>query len=156
MRRMPAVQDDYYYACGLLFHVASRQVLLQHRTATAPVNPNVWELIGGGREIADNGDPGSTWVREVQEEIGVVLERDQIHPLADYLTPTMRIRRCVYWCEWSSLTTEFVIEEADGVGWFSVEEALGLPDLAKGARRDLLTFAQSLGLADSLDSGDLT
>ena len=141
------MDEAYSYACGLLYHVGSRQVLLHHRDANAPTNPNTWALIGGGREPEDGGDPVLTWMREVEEEIGVVLERDLIRFLADYLKPGTRRRRCVFYYEWPSLDTEFVIGEGDGVGWVTVEEALALPDVTAGTKQDLVTFVSELNVS---------
>ncbi|HEV2123117.1 MAG TPA: NUDIX domain-containing protein [Chloroflexota bacterium] len=133
-----------YYCCGTLYHAAYQSVLLHHRDPHAPVNPNTWALFGGGSEPADGGDPAITWIREMQEELGVHLSREQIIPLCDYLNPRSGLYRYVCYASWPSRDTQFQLGEGDGYAWFTLDEALTHPDLTSGTRTDLLRLGEYL------------
>lgn len=49
---------------------------------------------------------------------------------------------------WPSLDEDFVLTEGQRYGWFTIDEALGLPDLADYAREDLLLFRERLARGD--------
>jgi len=73
-----------YGAFGVLYHPATRQVLLNRRGVDAPTNPDTWGLFGGGAEVEDRGDPLTTWCREVREELGITLDPARAIPLTAY------------------------------------------------------------------------
>lgn len=136
----------FYYATGFLYHPLSRQVLLHRRDHLAPANPDTWSLIGGGSEPEDQDDPVATWLREVWEEIGVALSLDAVRSLRDYLNPRHGTHRYVFYVEWPTLSTDaFVLGEGIGVAWFPLAQALALPDLTPGARKDLIFFERMNG-----------
>jgi 8-oxo-dGTP pyrophosphatase MutT (NUDIX family) len=109
--------------------------------------PNWWSFFCGGPEAVDGGDPATTWRREIQEEIGVLLDASQIAALSAYVDPRYAKPRHVFVGEWPDLSTAFVLGEGDGIDWFSLDEALGLPDLPDVAKQDLHRFARERGLA---------
>jgi 8-oxo-dGTP pyrophosphatase MutT (NUDIX family) len=111
--------------------------------------PNCWSFFCGKPELVDGGQPMAAWRREIQEEIGVTLAADQIIPLGDYVDPRYGVRRHVFAAAWPDLTTTFVLGEGDAVAWFSIKEALALPDLPQVAKDDLRRFAQSSRLRGS-------
>jgi 8-oxo-dGTP pyrophosphatase MutT (NUDIX family) len=98
-----------------------------------PLNPNRWGLFGGGAEEVDAGDPVATWCRELEEELGIVVVPTRVRALGERLWPDGSLEHLFYY-EWPSLGTDFVLAEARGVAWFTFEAALGLPDLTAGAR----------------------
>jgi 8-oxo-dGTP pyrophosphatase MutT (NUDIX family) len=131
-----------YSTCGFLYHRPTRQVLLHHRDAKAPVFPNVWSLFCGGSEPEDGGDPAATWRREMREELGVTLAEEQIVPLWVAPSPVSGRPRHVLYADWPDLDGPFVLGEGDGFGWFALGDALRLPDLPPVVREDLRRFAQ--------------
>ncbi|HEV2126885.1 MAG TPA: NUDIX domain-containing protein [Chloroflexota bacterium] len=136
-----------YYAIGTLYHVATRRVLLHHRDAHAARSPNRWAFFGGAGEAADAGDPITTWLREMQEELGITLDRAGVVALCAYPDPVYAIRRYVYYAPWPSRDTSFQLSEGDGYAWFTLEEALRLTDLTPNARADLLRLRDRLNRA---------
>lgn len=138
-----------YYSTGTLYHVATRSVLLHHRDAHAVRSPNRWSFFGGACETADAGDPVTTWLREIQEELGVTLHRVDVVALCDYPDPVYTIRRYVFYAPWPSKDTQFQLAEGDGYAWFTLDEALRLSDLTPNARADLLRLRSSMGGAQA-------
>jgi 8-oxo-dGTP pyrophosphatase MutT (NUDIX family) len=142
---------DLYTAGGYLLHPGSGKVLLHHRDASAPRYPNVWAGFGGRSEDRDGGDPAATWQREMREELGISLTREQIVPLYDQRSPYTGRRRYLFYATWPTLDETFILGEGDGFGWFEIEEALEKPDLQDLARGDLSTLRErlaALGLAN--------
>lgn len=114
-----------YGSGGLLYHAATRQVLLQHRTADAPAYPGQWGLFGGGEEPDDRGDPIATWCRELREELGIALDPMLITPLGE-TTGRNGAPHHLFAYPWPAPTLDFVLGEGQGFAWFTLEEALGL------------------------------
>ena len=131
-------------AVGFLYHAASGKVLLHLRGADAPPNPGKWAFFGGRCEPEDGGDLLATWRREMREELGVTLDRARIvslrHGIYDDGT-----RWHDFYSAWPSLDEDFVLTEGQRCAWFTLDESLGLPDLAEYAREDLHLFRERLG-----------
>ena len=136
-----------YITGGFLYHPGARKVLLHRRSAEAPRYPNAWASFGGWSEAEDRGNPVHTWRRELREELGITLQPEQAVPLYDYVDPRIGLRRYIFYCEWPSLTMDFALGEGDGFGWFTVDEALRLPDLTDVDREDLLVLRDTLGVS---------
>ena len=131
-------------AVGFLYHVASGKVLLHLRAADAPPNPGKWAFFGGRCEPEDGGDPLATWCREMREELGVTLDPARVVSLC-YGTYDDGTRWHDFYCEWPSLDEDFVLTEGQRYAWFTLDEALILPDLADYAREDLRFVRECLG-----------
>jgi 8-oxo-dGTP pyrophosphatase MutT (NUDIX family) len=129
-----------YASAGFLYHAASGQVLLHHRDANAAYYPETWAAFGGRNEPEDGGDPAVTWRREMREELGVTLARDQIQFLRTYINPHVGRRRYIFCAEWPSLEDRFTLGEGDGYAWFPLDTAIALPDLMELARGDLIVL----------------
>ena len=140
--RLPAVATGRYSTCGFLHHRPSRQVLLHHRDAKAPVFPNVWSFFCGGSEPEDGGSPAATWRRELREELGVTLAAEQVVHLWVAPSPVSGRPRHVLYAAWPELRGPFVLGEGDGFGWFALEDAVRLPDLPAVVEADLRRFVQ--------------
>jgi 8-oxo-dGTP pyrophosphatase MutT (NUDIX family) len=140
---------DKYFAGGFLFHPQSGKVLLQWRGTKTSSNPNTWCFLGGWSEEGDRGNPRVTWCREMHEEIGVVIDPKHIVLLCDYLPTSNPYHRYIFYREWPTVAEDFPLPEDEedlaAVKWFTVEEALALPDLlTNGTRRDLTLFQERL------------
>jgi len=110
---------ELYGSVGVLYHRASGKVLLHHRDGKAPHYANLWAGFGGLGEPEDGGDPVATWQREMREELGIELRREQIVPLREYISPHSGRPRYIFYVLWPTLDTEhFVLGEGDGFGWF--------------------------------------
>ncbi len=130
-------------AVGFLYHAASGKVLLHLRGADAPSNPVKWAFFGGRAEPEDRGDLLATWCREMHEEIGVTLDPVRVVSLL-HGTYDDGTRWHAFYCEWPSPDEVLVLTEGDRYGWFTLDEALSLPDLADYAREDLHLFRERL------------
>lgn len=49
-----------------------------------------------------------------------------------------------FYCEWPSLAETFTLTEGQRYAWFTLDEALSLPELADYAREDLCLFRRHL------------
>jgi len=128
-------------AVGFLYHVASGKVLLHLRSIDAPPSAGKWAFFGGRSEPEDGGDLLVTWCREMREEIGVTLDPARVMPLRHGIYDDGRRWRD-FWSEWPSLDEDLVLTEGQRYAWFTLDEALSLPDLADYAREDLLLFRE--------------
>jgi 8-oxo-dGTP pyrophosphatase MutT (NUDIX family) len=130
-------------AVGFLYHAASGKVLLHLRSVDAPPSAGKWAFFGGHSEPEDGGDLLATWCREMREEIGVTLDPARAVSLRQGAFDDGR-RWHDFYSEWPSLEEDFVLTEGQRYGWFTLDEALSLPDLAEYAREDLLLFRERL------------
>ena len=126
-------------AVGFLYHAASHKVLLHLRGADAPPNPGKWAFFGGRAEPEDSGDLLTTWCREMREELGITLDPARVVSLR-HGTYENGTRWHDFYYEWPSLDEAFVLTEGQRYAWFTLDEALGLPDLADYAGEDLRLF----------------
>lgn len=143
--------DTLCVALGFLYHRASRSVLLQLKSDSAPWFPGLWELFGGRMEAEDANDPVTTWRRELTEELGATVPAEQVRPVDDYVNE-YGIRQVVFYAAWPLLQQDFHLTEGAGYGWFPVDDALRLPNLSPLARRDVLTFARAVSRHAAGDS----
>lgn len=134
----------HYASGGVLFHAATRQLLLQHRTDDAPVYPGQWGLFGGGEEPEDGGDPVATFRRELGEELGVTLDPALLRSLGK-TTGRNGAPRHLYAYPWPAPTHDFVLGEGQGFAWFTIDEALSLAQLIPLAAECLLLLVVALG-----------
>lgn len=126
-------------AVGFLFHAASGKVLLHLRDADAPPNAGKWAFFGGHEEPEDSGNLLTTWCREMREELGVVFDPLRVVSLR-HGTYDDGTQWHDFYCEWPSLDEDFVLTEGQRYAWFTLDEAISLPNLARYAREDLCLF----------------
>ncbi|MDP9352218.1 MAG: hypothetical protein M3P51_11825 [Chloroflexota bacterium] len=69
----------------------------------------------------------------MREELGIVVTPARVRALGERMWRDGTLEYLFY-CEWPSLSIDFVLAEAQGVAWFTFEAALELPDLTAGAR----------------------
>jgi 8-oxo-dGTP pyrophosphatase MutT (NUDIX family) len=79
----------------------------------------------------------------MREELGVVVDPAGVVPLCDYVN-RLGNHRYVFYCRWPSLAEDFVLGEGEAFRWFAVDDALALPNLTDGTRRDLALFRDRL------------
>lgn len=130
-------------AVGFLYHVESGKVLLHLRAADKPPSAGLWAFFGGRSEPEDGDDLLATWLREMQEELGVTLDPAEVVSLR-HGAYADGARWHDFFCEWLKLDEEFVLTEGQCYAWYALDEALALPDLAEYARADLQLFRDGL------------
>jgi len=115
--------------------VRDDRVLLCHRSADHRWYPDVWDLAGGHVDAGET--PASALVRELREELGVVIEEPVEPELARIVTDGFDLR---IWLvrQWTGEPTNTAPDEHDDVAWFGTAELAGL-HLADESFRSLIT-----------------
>jgi len=132
-------------AVGFLFHAASGKVLLHLRDVDKPPAAGLWAFFGGRAEPEDGGDLLATWCREMQEELGVTLDRERAI-LLGHGTNDDGMHWHDYAYAWPTLDESFVLTEGQRYAWFTVDEALSLPEseIAAYVRDDLRRYQEQI------------
>jgi isopentenyl-diphosphate delta-isomerase len=71
---------DWHRAVHVWVVNSQKQILLQKRSATKELSPNLWDLSMGGH-ISAGEDPVTAALRELQEELGMQVNREQLEYL---------------------------------------------------------------------------
>ncbi len=130
------------FAAGCFLYDRDRQsVLLHKRDGNAPVNPSKWAFFGG------HGEPGETDVacclRELAEEIGLVLQAADLRRLRSYMNTEAGQYRVVFYVEKRVELDQLVLGEGEGFAWIELSKVDEL-DLSARARDDLRYFCQHI------------
>lgn len=124
----------HHVVAGLL--VDADEIFLCHRSAGRPWYPNVWDLPGG--HVEENETPRVALVRELHEELGIVIPEPTDPPFAHLLQSDFD---CRIWVvrEWTGVP-HVASGEHDDMGWWSPEATEDL-SLAVESYRPLLRRA---------------
>lgn len=137
--QIPAADSFPGFAGAVIFNPLTKKVLMHHRDAKAPINPNLWGFFGGKIEVGES--PTEALIRELKEEIGLEVLGQTIKPLSEYVAnfPERPTHRHTFIIRTQVDKDSLALTEGAGLDWFSVEEALKL-DLTKHTRQDLEYF----------------
>ena len=126
-----------FWGGGFLYDPDTSRVLLHLRDGNTPHNPHQWAFFGGSSE----GDEsfGECFVREMKEEIGLVIPPERAIYLRDYLRTDESLHRAVFYAESNVPIERLTLGEGAGFRWFAWDE---LPhyDLTAHTRKDLDYF----------------
>lgn len=137
-----AIKKKRFWAGAVLYHPEKRMILMQHRDAAAPTNPDTWALFGG---VGENGESAEVCLRrELSEELGFDFSSIPFVPLHDYLIEHLGMWRFVYWANVSLEKELFVLGEGAGFDWVPLEQARNLNLAGLATRRDIEAFSQVL------------
>ncbi len=105
----------HHVVAGLL--VDANKVFLCHRSASHPWYPSVWDLPGG--HVEENEVPPVALVRELHEELGIVIPEPTDPAFAQLQQPDFD---CRIWVvrEWIGIP-HIASDEHDDVGWWHLE-----------------------------------
>lgn len=121
-----------------MYHPEKRAVLLQHRDAKAPTNPNKWALFGGVGEADET--PEQCLRRELKEELGYDFSDTLFEPLHDYVVEHLKMRRYVFFAVVDFEKEACALNEGQGFEWVALTDALKLDLSGAATRRDIEAF----------------
>jgi 8-oxo-dGTP diphosphatase len=107
--------------------VRSQKILLGHRSATRAYYPNVWDVFGGHVELGEQHQ--QTLIRELQEELGITpTQWSYLQTISFFSEPSDQVTVYLYLVtDWTGTPMNRQLEEHSAIGWFSLEQATGLP-----------------------------
>jgi 8-oxo-dGTP diphosphatase len=104
----------------------SDRILLGRRSAARAFYPDVWDVFGGHVEPGEHHQ--ATLVREMQEDLDITPTRwTFVETLTRPLPADLLIVHLYLVTAWSGVPVNRQSEEHSEIGWFSLEEAIGLP-----------------------------
>jgi 8-oxo-dGTP pyrophosphatase MutT (NUDIX family) len=126
----------HHVVAGLL--VDADRIFLCHRSAGRRWYPNVWDLPGG--HVEENEAPSVALVRELHEELGIVIPEPTDQAFVHLEQPDFE---CRIWVvrEWTGIP-HIASDEHDDMGWWPPEATDDMP-LAVESYRPLLQRAVS-------------
>lgn len=130
-----------FYAGGFLYNPKTKEVLLHKRDGKTKINPNKWAFFGGLNE--NNETPKETFIREVEEELGIKLSDGNIVHLCDYLNTDLDTYRYVFYAKSELNKNEMILGEGAGFGWIPLNAVFDY-DLTDKTVNDLKIFIKSL------------
>jgi mutator protein MutT len=107
--------------------IRSQKILLGHRSARRTFYPDVWDVFGGHVEPGEQHE--QTLMRELQEELGITLTQwSYLEGISFPSEPSNQVTVYLYLVtDWTGTPTNRQLEEHSTIGWFSLEQAAGLP-----------------------------
>ena len=137
------IKAKKFWAGAILYHPEKKALLMQHRDAFAPVHPNQWALFGGVGERGEN--PDDCLIRELREEIGMIMKKEDFTPLHDYLIAHLEMWRFVYWANCTLAKEQMTLGEGADFDWVPVDVVLSY-DMAEATKRDIIFFLDQVSL----------
>lgn len=122
--------------------IDSRQRVLMQRRPLGKAHGGLWEFPGGKVEATET--LAQALIREVSEELGLVLEADELRPLSFAALPDEPVVLLLYTCcRWQG---EPQGREAEEIGWFSANELaqLAMPPLDVPLARGVSLLLESV------------
>lgn len=132
---------DKFYSGGFLYNPETKEVLLHKRDGNTKFNPNKWAFFGGLNEGKET--PAETFVREVKEELGILVKSEQVISLVDYLNEELGTHRYVFYVQSNLKKSEMHLGEGAGFDWISLDKVFDY-DLTEKVARDLKLFLEML------------
>jgi 8-oxo-dGTP diphosphatase len=125
-----------HIACAIF--VRDRKILLARRAPHKTVYPNRWDVVGGHAETGETIE--EALIREAHEEVGLMPLRfaaagSLSQPQADLYGEA--IFHFFVVTAWGGGEPSLLGDEHTQIGWFDIDEACALPDLARDEYRNL-------------------
>ncbi len=126
-----------FASAGFLYNPKTESVLLHLRDGNTTFNPNKWSLFGGLGEGDET--PLEAFIREIYEEIGLVIESKNVIFLSEYLNEAIDTAKYTFFVVSDIDISALKLGEGAGFEWVKLSD-LERYDLTVGTRRDLLYF----------------
>lgn len=131
------IKKEKFWAGGILYNPKTKEILLQKRDVSAPVNPGIWGFFGGVGEKGETSE--GCLLREWKEELGITVSKEKLIPLCDYLNVKRNTWRFVFYTKSDLKKSEMKLGEGEDFDWVSLDKVLGY-NLTDKTRKDVKTF----------------
>lgn len=132
-----------FWAGGFLYNPENKSVFLHLRDNNTSINPNMWAFFGGLNER--NETFLDCFIRELHEEIGLLLEKGDVRYLRDYLNTDLDTHRVVFYVERKISEKNLSLGEGAGFAWISLSQLDNYPLTAK-TKDDVAYFKKAVGI----------
>ncbi|MEZ4103706.1 MAG: UDP-N-acetylmuramoyl-L-alanine--D-glutamate ligase [Candidatus Paceibacterota bacterium] len=133
-------KEDNFWSGGFLYNEETKSVLLHKRDGDTEINPNKWAFFGGLSEF--NESPLETFLREIKEELTVMLDETEVIPLCDYLNEEKKTYRNVFYIKSIMQKSEMKLREGADFDWIPLDKVFDL-DLTSLTKKDLKFFIEN-------------
>ncbi len=120
-----------------LYNTEKKEILLHKRDGSTSTNPYKWSFFSGRAEKDET--PEECCIRELKEELGIVVNRDEMKSVVDYYDPERSKWHYTYYVESDLKKSQMNLSEGEDFDWISVKKVFDY-DLVESARHDLITF----------------
>jgi len=119
------------------FDPKTETVLLHRRDHRAKQSPSMWDCFGG--KIEKGEGPEKAFIRELYEELGIRIPKDEIISL---IKDKNKYIYYIHFPDW--LTGAIRLGEGAGYAWFSIEDVFKLTGLTDEACKILSKFEKKV------------
>lgn len=108
-----------FWSGGFLYNSKNNSVLLHKRDSNTKFNPNTWAFFGG---LSENDEtPVETFLRELDEEIGIKFDENDVITLYNYFNEEFQTHRFVFYIKSERDISCFTLSEGSGLAWVSLD-----------------------------------
>ena len=128
---------NHFYAGGFFYNSDAKEILLHKRDDKTTKYPNKWAFFGGSSEEGET--PVDTFIREIQEELGVRLRNEEVKPLYDYFNPEFATHRNIFYVLRQTKKEEMTLGEGADFDWIPLNMVVTY-DLTPSTLKDITYF----------------
>jgi len=130
-----------FYAGGFLYNPETESVFLLHRDDKTDIEPNKWGLFGGLNKTGES--PDECFVRELKEENGLAINKNEAYLLDEYPVKELDTYRYSFFVLSAKKKSKFTLGEGQGFDWILLDKVFDY-DLCARTRKDLKKFIDGL------------
>lgn len=137
------MEDKKFWSGGFLYNPNNKKVFLHLRDSNTKYNPNMYAFFGGLNEGVET--PVQCFVRELNEEAGLLVDAKQVIPLTDYYNSEFKTYRYVFYVVSNVIKSDLTLGEGAGFEWVCLQKLNQLKCTEK-TLKDLQTFTSKLNI----------